>query len=506
MALIEELPLELLRRVISHLPRKDLSALSCASKTIRTAVEPALYREITFNWERNGKNHPPVHLLLRCIVNRPDLALCIGRLDFCGQKPYSKWESCKWRRRCKIPTGQSCSIWEHDNKPDFTSADMMVMASLIISLHLPAEDLWLRELYRGGVDVHIALMLSQTLNLRHLRLDSDFQQETGFVGTILKKAAAMSQKPRLEVLEHINYSSDISDDPDITYHDVDLDQILSLFFIPSIKSVRMALPAKNIVWPSQKAPISSLTSLILHHTQLSEEMLGHLLLATPSLRSLQYHSWFNIDSEGRLGRAHWKYFDCAKLGQSLACVQGSLENLVISVRFISLQTDVALGGFRGMTGRLDTLHSFKNLLSLEIPTIVLLGWSAAAPVKLSDLLPPSLRHLCLTDDLHELGEDEWGDEALLPLTQEFLEERSFGTSGFESISLILNHGQTRWCEGARMKLKTLCKHARVQCRVVKILNDLQTFPRASITSSRGGGLLQVQGLRRGLRDSYFHIG
>lgn len=246
----------------------------------------------------------------------------------------------------------------------------------------------------------------------------------------------------------------------------------------------MALPAKNIVRPSQKAPISSLTSLILHHTQLSEEMLGQLLLATPSLPSLQYHSWFNIDSEGRLGRPHWEYLVCAKLGQSLACVQGPLEHLVISVRFISLQTDMVLGGFRGMLGKLDTLHGFKNLLSLEIPIIVLLGWSAAAPVKLSNLLPLSLRHLCLTDDLHELGEDQWGDEALLSLIQEFLEERSFGTSEFEGISLILNHVQTRWCEEARMKLKTLCEHTCVQCRVVKVLNDLQTFPRASITSSQ----------------------
>lgn len=107
------------------------------------------------------------------------------------------------------------------------------------------------------------------------------------------------------------------------------------------------------------------------------------------------------------------------------------------------------------------MHGFKNLLSLEIPIIVLLGWSAAAPVKLSNLLPLSLRHLCLTDDLHELGEDQWGGEVLLPLIQEFLEERSFATSEFESISLILNHAQTRWCEEAQMKLKALYEHVCV---------------------------------------------
>lgn len=464
MANIEQLPWETLRAVINHLPRKDLSAFSCASKAVRTAVEPTLYREITFHWERNGKNHPPVHLLLRCIMSRPDLASCIERLNFCGQKPYSKWKRCAWRRRHQIPTGPSRSIWTNDKEPDFTSADMKLMASLISSLHLPAEDLWLRELNRGEVDVFIALLLSQSLNLSRLRLDSDFQRETGFVGVIFKKAA-VSKQPRFEALEHIEYGSDIRNDLDITYYDVDFDQILPLFSLPSIKSVRMALPAKNIVWPSQKTPVSSITSLILHHTQISEEDLGQLLLATPSLRSLQYHSWFNIDSEGREGRAHWEYFDCAKLSQSLAYVRGSLEHLVISVHFISLQTDVALGGFTGMVGSLDTLHGFKHLVSLEIPTIVLLGWTADAPRKLNDRLPPSLRHLCLTDDLHELGADEWGDEALLPIIQELLEEDEYRTTEMESISLLLNHRHAEWCEEAQMKLKTLCERAHIQCRV-----------------------------------------
>lgn len=472
MANIQQLPPELLRAVLNRLPRKDLSALSCASKPIRTAVEPTLYREITFNWVDNSRSHQPVHLLLRHVVSRPELASYIERLEFCGRKPYNDWKSCQWRRRHKIPVGPSCSIWS-DSESGFTSADMMLMDSLIRSLNISSEGLWLEALRQGEVDVFIALLLSQTPNLRHLRLDSDFQRETGFVGSLFK---AMPQEPRFETLDHIDFSSDIRNALDVTYHDVDLDQILPLFSIPSIKCMRMALPAKDITWPCQNAPKSSLTSLILHHTQISEEMLGQLLLATPSLRSLQYHSWFDIDSDGRLGRAHWEYFDCAKFRQSLEFVQGSLEHLVISVHFISLQTDVALGGFRGLVGRVENLHFFTDLLSLEIPIIVLLGWNADSPRKLGDLLPPSLRHLFLTDDLHELGEDEWGDEAMLPLIQEFLEDREFGTSELKGISLILNHAQTEWCEEARTKLKTMCERARIQCSVVKILNDLPICP------------------------------
>lgn len=473
MANLQQLPLELLRGVLDRLSRQDLLALSCASKSIRTAVEPTLYREITFNWEGNSKSHPPVHLLLRSVVSRPELASCIERLEFWGQKPYDDWKNCKWRRRLKIPVGPSRSIWTFDKKSAFPSADVMLLAASIIkSLDLPAENHWLEGLHRGEADVFIALLLSRTSKLRHLRLDSDFQWETGFVGSILTNAADMSQKPFLEALEHVDYSGNIENAFQITYHDVDLNQILPLFSMPSVRSVSMAVSAKDIVWPSQTAPKSFITSLTLHHTQLSEEMLGQLLLATPSLRFLGYQSWFDIDSGGRPGRAHWEFFDCAKLGQSLSYVQHSLEHLVISVQFVSLQTDVALGGFRGMAGKLDTLNGFKKLHSLVIPSIVLLGWTVDSPRKMGDILPLSLRHLCLTDDLHELGEDKWGDEALLPLIQEFLEERSFSASKLESISLLLNQSQTEWCEEARVKLKSICERARIQCSIGKMSNDL----------------------------------
>ena len=51
---------------------------------------------------------------------------------------------------------------------------------------------------------------------------------------LFSRKSAMSRKTRFEVLEHINYSSDIRNDEYIAYHNVDLDQILPLFSIRSI--------------------------------------------------------------------------------------------------------------------------------------------------------------------------------------------------------------------------------------------------------------------------------
>lgn len=69
---------------------------------------------------------------------------------------------------------------------------MKLMVSLLSSLHLPAEDLWLRDLYRGEVDIFITHLLSQTLKLRRLCLDSDFQRGTCF---ILKKVCHVPEDP-----------------------------------------------------------------------------------------------------------------------------------------------------------------------------------------------------------------------------------------------------------------------------------------------------------------------
>lgn len=61
-------------------------------------------------------------------------------------------------------------------------------------------------------------------------------------------------------------------------------QVLPLFHMVSLRTLDMSLPPLPITWPQNENPKSLLTSLVLSHFQISEENLGHLLMATPQLR------------------------------------------------------------------------------------------------------------------------------------------------------------------------------------------------------------------------------
>ena len=76
---LSELPPELLDIILEYIPdpgeglqHRSLSALSCVSKALRRLTEPVLYQRIHFTWDE--VRDPPLHLLLRTILNRSELA------------------------------------------------------------------------------------------------------------------------------------------------------------------------------------------------------------------------------------------------------------------------------------------------------------------------------------------------------------------------------------------------------------------------------------------------
>lgn len=156
----------------------------------------------------------------------------------------------------------------------------------------------------GEVDIFVALLLSQLPSLQRLRLGSDFQCSTPFLGEVMSRNIGSSPKQLFPALQDVTYSKDIAQDLDVAYHVVDPNQVLPLFCMESLHTLNMSLPPLVITWPQDEIPKSLLTSLVLSHSQISEENLGDLLMATPQLRSLEFHSHFDIDSGGRPGRTY----------------------------------------------------------------------------------------------------------------------------------------------------------------------------------------------------------
>lgn len=398
---LHKLPQELLQMILTHLHRKDLSALSCTSKHFRPYVEPTLYREICWKLRDVTKDLPPVHLLLRTLLSRRELAIHIDRLAVCCVKPDDSF--------MPLP-----SIWMQGSS-GFSNDDLGRVKSHIFSSGL-VSDTWVANVLRGNVCVFIGLLIPLSTNLRRLQLDLDFQKGSRLIGHALEKAAAENW---LQSLEQVEFGSDLDSAEDILLHeDIDYGQIKPLFSIPTLQSLSMSLPACDISWlPGPKVPLSGLKSLVLHHSQLTPENLGTILIATPSLKSLRYETWTIIYEPADRAMDTWEFFDCAQLSRALDHVQESLEDLFVSVRFFLTEGVIFDGDelevFRGSTGRLDNLLYFKRLAKLTIPTTLLSGSILSKeksysklkdiPEEIAALLPASIVEVCLSNSPDQYG-------------------------------------------------------------------------------------------------------
>ncbi len=271
------LPLELLQSfILLYLSKKELSILSRSSARLRTAIEPILYREIMWQWQKHLPQQPPIHLLVRTLMSRPDLASFIETLALGGVKPRTAWKACPYRPQTYIPAGPSTSIWDTASQSMFLSTEMDAIEESIFSLCPPSKDLWLQELRRGEVDVFVALLLSRLPSLHRLTLGSDLQCSTPFLGEVMSSNIGSTPKQLFPALQSVTYSNDIVQDLDVACHVLDLNQVLPLFRMESLHTLNMSLPPLIITWPQDEIPKSLLTSLVLSHSQISEETLGHL--------------------------------------------------------------------------------------------------------------------------------------------------------------------------------------------------------------------------------------
>ena len=242
MASFSNLPLELFQQTVNHLPQKDPSIVSRTSKNIRAAAECLLYREIAWEWQKDASTQPPVYLLLRTILSRPNLAAYVEKLSLRGKKPRKLWVKCKWRRRFEIAAGPSIPMWEAGDEPPFTVTEMAALRQVVSLQDRLWEKDWLRQIVRGGVDVFIALLISRLSSLRSLLLDSDLARDTSFLRTVFENSMLSGTYSSFPFLKHITYSGDTTSNADVTYHTLDLSLVLPLFYIESLASLTLSLP------------------------------------------------------------------------------------------------------------------------------------------------------------------------------------------------------------------------------------------------------------------------
>ena len=170
---------------------------------------------------------------------------------------------------------------------------------------------------------------------------------------------------------------------------------------------------KEFIW---RASISSsnlpnLGTLRLLNSKASVKTLSAIPAITPNLHTLEYNF---VQGLGKVIFGEFynerHYDEWADFTSALTQVQDTLRDLTISLAYyccegsdvqeLDLEWVDRLWERRGYMG---SLRSFSKLERLEIPLPVLLGWNPDFSCKkLRDVLPSSLKELCLRDDLVDM--------------------------------------------------------------------------------------------------------
>lgn len=443
MASLAILSEELILSILPYLQTVDLLSLTRVCKSLQRITAPRIYQGVNCTWDEDTEDISSIQLFLRSILERPELALLVKHVQF---------------------QGINHTEWRHLELGDHV---IKLARNLISRAQFPLADTWMLW---GIVDPIIALVLSQLSNLESLEVGIVFMNDQPFVRKVINAAISHSLEdvstPAFRSLQKIEYSAM----PGVSMIETsNIDRILPLFYLPSIRTISTLIRDADLFsWPQKDCPhASSLTTLNLHYAHMKESTLKELLSTTPNLRTLLVG--FQINAEPH--DTHSPFLNITKLRDALDQVRSTLEHLTLSIDFF---TTVAMeldwggsyenGNNFGVRGSLGSLATFENLQSIEIPLILLFGWSSSPPIaKLADMLPRTLRTIVLRNDLALFQGYDWEQAKCPRPVLEWLCERRSYQPKLERVTMRMKQymGENDWGKDARGELERCCEGAGV---------------------------------------------
>ena len=442
---------------LSQVKDEDITALPQNSKPLHEfALLLPSFETINWIWsspiQKALSSNPPIHQLLLTLLANPELAALVKHLSFSA--PYHV------RNRGATPPIQ------------LNEREMKTVQDMILEAQLPMEPAWTQALELGSINVFVALVLSQLHNLQTLHLDVDFFTETKFLGLLFKHA--LLSDSAFPALYHVRFALVKSFERQgmKARVSIDRDQVKALFYLPAIEIIEaVVFQQETFNWPAPNPPIASnLKILKLSLCELDENGLQSILSATPNLEILTYERWCDIAPFSRENMSA-VYYDLEKLNLALTKVKATLQRLSLSVYFF---TDYAMefdnpDGF-GIKGKPQPYHEYVKLEYLEISFVILFGYDqTCTPVqRMHELLPLSLRHLCLRDDMAIYANYAWDAEPCLDRLKELIAGRDRLVPHLESITLRLRYStKIQWDKSEQEELKSLCAGAGLTCTIDK---------------------------------------
>lgn len=518
-----KVPLLVTDMIADHLDHRDFFNINTLSRSLNAHANAYIYRDVVFNLDGSEQSIKKASLLLRTLLTNDMAAQAVRTISLAGA-PLEDWrlenaplrdnESIEDPLRGRIPPGIYADLTEF-NQGEIELYDKV--AALSSTSTRPSTI----ELSISTLFLHVLRLMP---NLQDLSVSADYFRFPDFRDTLQEMARDLTIK-----LQSSSMCLDLLLKERLRghWHPVvvrDWDNaLLSLLAVPGIQSIAAVASLKSEMVRQLRPGGSSITRLDLYIYQKQEIDISALLAATPNLRYLKYHacldhSWYNSGSYRlelhRQRDEAWvssynpscqPHVGLEPLYDALHHVSDSLQELHMSQDFG--EDSIHFGVFNSadyepLFRRRGKLLSLKHLRTLTMPYATILDWTRKEYVsEWDEILPPSLRHIVLTDDLqNDVEENSWTDEDLMPIFSRLAEWQSAKKSGNETTSFELHVNDLfyEFNEPVRQKLTRICEECGVQSSIEKKNRDHQKSPPESLVRTRGGRWIRRSGRGRGM--------
>lgn len=412
---LTSLPRELMQEIISDLPHSALVSLAKTCKSLHFHVQPTLYKSI--DWEFSDEltdelDNAPIHVFFRTLWEYPHLAAHVRFVHFRGNEERQYYQ----KLIAVPPSADEVGIW-------LKGIEELDMSNL--ELHRNLE----HDLRAGNLDALATVLVSRLHNLEILRLDLGVISHFGYLAWLFQHAAqcepssSATSTPvyrgsRFQKLKKIIFRNDL-DCNLFRRLDPTEQTVASLRYLPSLEFIETVLVERRddpllkleVDSNSSNRSLPNVRELRLLNCGASTSTVEWMLSCMPNLRSLEYFYAQNMEAlkydyrnYKLVYRDEWQHFR-----DTLQVVSSTLTDLTISVDWFHIDDyppenmdEAWIDGVWERKGSMGSLKLLTRLERLEVPLIALLGWTPGRRPnnsKLNDVLPRSLRELCLRDDL-----------------------------------------------------------------------------------------------------------
>ncbi|KAK3331597.1 hypothetical protein B0T19DRAFT_413625 [Cercophora scortea] len=462
-------PAEIFGWITKGLPTSDLLKLCRVSSRMRQAAEAILYSKLEWKWQVSWEFSlrsdqlplaPPIELLVRTLLHRPELGAQVRVLVLDGTDPV-------FRRCGRLPIVEPEHEPEDELEPfsppisligsidnyieqvlDDTELGMLVKTISDLELPQDEQELWIQEMHRGSIDAFAALLLLQTPNIRYLKLGEAFSDGCDCICMVLRwalygRGSALPSPPLFRSVTKLIWPFfDTWDTSMAEYREAHPNTacVLGLFYIPQLEELAAYIdnPTSGALeWPVDHPPnLSKLQSLDINF--LREGHLAQILALTTQLKTLRWNWWYHPQADSQF----------VNLTINLDNIMTALSHVKRTLTHLALTTSVwpaepESHSSLKMTGSLAALATFNSLKTLEIPAPLLFGSleppKRGAQLQFQSCLPQNLETLRVTDFLMgKHKEDEWGGGKLAPIITSWMEDWRSSTPHLRRFQLFLN--------------------------------------------------------------------